>query len=161
LKPKTRKRTNFAGWWICSLAAPSLPPVIISIKECGERNAMAKQKPAEPPVNKEKLALLKRLNTHNPSQADIEAARALMSENIDAWRQIGDMLLQSQHHFIQRLTGSTLTKEAMAFSAEKMREELTIKDAGPLDRMLVDHVVFCWVRLGIFEHQFTNNMNQG
>ena len=60
----------------------------------------------------------------------------------------GDLSLRSEQRLISRLSGSQLAmKESLAQKLEQLRESLSGSNPSPVDRMLVERVVTCWLHV--------------
>src|SRR3712207_4748227 len=49
------------------------------------------------------------------------------------------------------------TKTNALRDAERLKQELGYEEASPAERILIDHVVVCHVRLGMTEHYYSRN----
>jgi hypothetical protein len=119
---------------------------------------MKQQALQKKPLSKEAV-LLNRLKTaQRPSAEDIEALKQLISEKPGVWYQLGDMMQQSRDHYVRELNADTLAKEAVKFHIEEMTKTLSHEQDGLLEKLLIEQLAFCWVRLSIMEQQYTNVM---
>jgi len=122
---------------------------------------MKKQKALQSSSAKdERLALIRRVDTENPSKADVEAVAALMREKPEVWAGTCDMIKQAQRHYIESVKGTALMKESLKLKCERLTAELSEPNDGELEKTLVDHAVLCWLRLSIVEQHYTNAMSQ-
>jgi phage gp37-like protein len=113
-----------------------------------------------PSAKDERLALIRRVDTENPSKADVEAVAALMREKPDVWVATCDMIKQAQRHYIGSVNGTALMKESLKLKCERLTAELSEPNDGELEKTLVDHAVLCWLRLSVVEQQYTNALSQ-
>lgn len=119
---------------------------------------MKNQGSKKPTPKDERLALLRRVNTHNPGQSDIEAFRKLMNETPEVWSKAGDMMMQARESYITSFNAPTIIKEATKLHIAEMEKELASEKDGALEKLLVDQVIFCWLRLSIMEQHYTNDL---
>jgi hypothetical protein len=56
------------------------------------------------------------------------------------------------------LDASALVIESIKAGAESMKEEFGYQESGPLERMLIDQVVVCWLRLNLLERTHWNKL---
>lgn len=109
---------------------------------------------------KEELALIRRVSGGKATSEDIAAARALIEGKPEVWGKLGDLMDQARGAFLREMNMDEFTRQCAIYRAEAMARELGIEQAGPLDKMLIDHVVMCSLRLGLIELQYTNTMSK-
>jgi hypothetical protein len=69
----------------------------------------------------------------------------------------GNLALQAQQGLIRKYSGrNVLAREAVIRKLELMREELSGPDPSPLERLLVERIVTCWLHLHYLEHVYAN-----
>jgi hypothetical protein len=82
---------------------------------------------------------------------DEEAARALrpiLRASLRLTGQLGDLARVAERAWIERMTGRARGfGEGILSKAEAMRAELAAPPDGPLERLLVDRIIVCWVHL--------------
>lgn len=113
----------------------------------------------QPPAD-DRFAIIKRVNRENPSADDLLAFRKLTTEKPEMWIVLGDMMMQAREHYITSLKTAALNKETMRLHIEDMRKNLASENDGKLEKLLIDQVIFCWVRLSIIEQQYTTVMKE-
>jgi hypothetical protein len=73
--------------------------------------------------------------------------RAALDRNAWIWERYGDLAQQSQGAWLQLIDGSNLMlHEATRRKAEQLRAELAGPAPSPLERLLVERVVACWLQ---------------
>jgi len=78
--------------------------------------------------------------------------RRLLDAQPDLWRHFGNLALQTQEAWLQLIAGpNLLMAESIRRHLEEMRQELTGPKGSPLDRILVDRVLACYVAVLYFE----------
>ena len=90
--------------------------------------------------------LLSRTDKANPRPADVEQLQRALREVPDLWRCIADMTKHTQRQTIQALSGeSTLMQKSLEQGVVSMRADLGHATAPPLERLLIEQVVLCWL----------------
>jgi hypothetical protein len=80
-------------------------------------------------------------------QSVLGELRAALDANPDLWQRYGDLALQAQASWLNLVAGADLfLRETLERKLEQVRNELGIEGASPLERLLVDRVVACWLQ---------------
>ena len=104
--------------------------------------------PPEPvmPTEAEFQALLAEAN--KGSQPAIKQLKQLLDEQPHIWQHVGDMGKQAEERLVQHIAkGNMLVVESVRRELEVMRADLLDGQATRMERLLVDRVVICWLRL--------------
>jgi hypothetical protein len=73
--------------------------------------------------------------------------RAALDENPWIWQRYGDLARQSQAAWLQLIAGpNLLLRESVERKAEQLRAELAGPGPSPLERLLVERVIACWLQ---------------
>jgi hypothetical protein len=93
------------------------------------------------------LELTKRVDRDNPDPGDVARLQEWLDTVPELWTVIGDL-----NHFVhQQLLGSMLGQCSISMAVRKgletMRQDLDHGHASCLEKMLIDHVLTCWLRL--------------
>jgi hypothetical protein len=73
--------------------------------------------------------------------------RAALAVNPWVWQRYGDLAQQSQAAWLQLIAGNNLLlREATQRKAEQLRAELAGPKPSPLERLLVERLVSCWLQ---------------
>ena len=106
-------------------------------------------KPADlavPPGADELRKFLKRARSGD--EATLPALRKMLEDPATVEMLGGDLARQAELSFIGAIGGENLSwKEALARKLELMRAELAGPDPTPLERLLVERVVACWLQV--------------
>lgn len=105
-------------------------------------------------------AMLKRVNTDKPKPADVDALRRVLDGNARIWRTVGDAAAPAVETTIDAAYSSALHRESVRRKLEELKGELGAGGATPVERMLIDHVALCWLRLHIAEMIYTNRLHK-
>jgi hypothetical protein len=87
----------------------------------------------------------------NPSEGDILAFRKELEKIPDLWRAFGDMCRQAELHLIDATGVPKSSKEAMSVGMDVVRRDLGQTTATPMERMIIEQIALCWLRLSIVE----------
>jgi hypothetical protein len=101
------------------------------------------------PKQDEVLERLQRLvqRAEGGDEAALPELRAALDVNAWVWERYGDLAQQSQAAWLQLLAGKNLLLlESTRRKAEQLRAELAGPAPSPLERLLVERVVACWLQ---------------
>jgi len=104
--------------------------------------------------------ILRRTNTENPSEEDVAALRRLLSHIPDLWRAGGELAEYARLKLIQSISTRPLVQEFVKAGSKHICRSLGYDDAPEIERLLIDQVVLCWLRLNLLEVQYTAVRNQ-
>ena len=107
------------------------------------------------------LQVLDRCNTDKPKADDLKAMRELLQATPEVWQICGDLSKINTREVIEGIEATPAIKESVTAGREAMRRELGYKDAPLLEKMLIDHLMLCWLRLQLAEHRYTNCIKEG
>jgi hypothetical protein len=88
----------------------------------------------------------------------LPALRELLKDPavVDAWG--GDLARQAQLMLVNKFAGkSLLFKEAVPRKLDALRKEMSGANPTPLERLLIERVVSCWLHLHQLEIAYTNS----
>lgn len=104
------------------------------------------------------MELLKSTNKERPRPEDVKALRKLLAEHPPLWRVAGDLVRQNQAALVKKLGATDLMKVSVAAGLEVVRDGLGYQDAGWLEKLLIEQVVTCRLRMNLTEQQYTNSV---
>lgn len=105
--------------------------------------------------------LVAKTNKKNPSKADVKALRVLLKRHRELWAIAGNLAEQAALQLASGIDGPAILKESLVQGWDALRDELGYEIAPPLEKLLVEQVVLCWLRHNMLELQYTNAMNKG
>jgi hypothetical protein len=74
--------------------------------------------------------------------------RAALDVNAWVWERYGDLAQQSMAAWLQLIAGSNIMlHESTRRKAEQLREELTGPEPSPLEKLLIERIVSCWLQV--------------
>ena len=108
------------------------------------------------------MALARRISSveEMPAPADVRALRQILADTPGLWRYCGDIAQQALTTVIEAFSRQPLYRESVASGMAELRRELGAEQAAPLERLLIEQVVLCYLRLNLFEYQFTLAMRK-
>ena len=102
--------------------------------------------PPAPLTLDEVQALMDRARGGEPG-ADLKL-RALLDEHPEVWRQVGDMAKLAENAWVELIGGPDVgLKESVTRKAAELRAELYGASPSPLERLLSDRVIACWMQV--------------
>ena len=105
--------------------------------------------------------LIRMADSQSPrDKAKAEEALAQLRECIQTvpnlWRITGDLALQAERQAIDRLSGGQFTKECIRRGLQSLREELGYDQSPAVERLLIEQIVLCYLRLHAVEQFYSN-----
>jgi hypothetical protein len=78
--------------------------------------------------------------------------RRLLDEHQDLWKEYGDLALLAQRTWLKVIAGNNLAlRECLERKPAALKAELGEGGSGPLDGLLVDRIVACWLQVHFSE----------
>ena len=97
----------------------------------------------------ELLDLCKRVDRKKPQATDIEELREHLKQIPDLWRVTGDLSAMAIRLMIdQHPDDSRSAKLSAEAGVESVKRDLGYENANQLERLLIEHLVICWLHLG-------------
>lgn len=104
-------------------------------------------------------ALIKATDKENPKPEDLKAMRKHLNENSMLVR-LNDFSELAFKRVIENSTKSALMKELLERQIEEKRESFGYQTATIFERMLIDQVILCHLRLSNLEMIHTSKLNE-
>ena len=136
---------------------------ITPIRGCGE-GAVAKTDAVKTEVSKrgiDFLALVKKIRKSKSRSRDLAVLRRELARDPDLWRCYGDLSTAAVGLIINDAVSAlapgdqAIFRESMKAGQQQMRAALGYESSPPLERLLVDQVCLCWLRLSCVELYYT------
>jgi len=90
--------------------------------------------------------LMRKTTTKNPDPDDVAKLRKALREEPGTWRAAGDMLDHAQDQVIQSMAGGyAVIEESALRGKEELRKELSEPTDGPLEQLMIQEVILCWL----------------
>jgi hypothetical protein len=88
--------------------------------------------------------------------------RELLDHRQDLWKEAGDLAVHAQRSLIRVASGHNLMlAESLERKANDLRKELATPDASPLERLLAERVVACWMQTSFWDAMQTQEFDNG
>jgi hypothetical protein len=103
-------------------------------------------------VNDDATLLAEAMFSKKPS----EEAKALVAELLGGagfWRHQGDFMGEALKETVDAASDSYLTAESLKHGLEEMKAELGFETSSLPERLLIEQVLLCWLRLSLLERE--------
>lgn len=103
-----------------------------------------------------------RANKNKPHPADVEKLKTMLRDNADLelWRKVSGVAGAAEIMLLAHDSISPALRETWRLRIASEREELGYKDAPEVERLLISHIVLCWLRMNILEMFGASLLNQ-
>jgi len=91
--------------------------------------------------------LIEKMSKEDPDPKKLALLRRAMREHPVLWDIAGDLAKAAREEIITNLTKSAYTRESVRAYVKHVRNELGRESAPMLEKLLMDQVVICWLRL--------------
>jgi hypothetical protein len=89
------------------------------------------------------------------------ALRAVVDERPGLWDQFGDLTFQAEGAWVHRNAGkSSVVQDAIWRKVKAMRAELRGATSTPLERLLIDRIIICWLQMAHADALYGQNLGQ-
>ncbi len=109
----------------------------------------------EPPLVRQFLELIKGIDKDDPKPAHIQALRQMLRDHPDLWRVSGDLASAAAFNLAGKLNSLPHISESLKFGWRTMKDELGYPIAPPLERLLIEQVVLCWLHMYLIDLEYT------
>ncbi|GAB4546923.1 MAG: hypothetical protein Kow0063_41460 [Anaerolineae bacterium] len=106
------------------------------------------------------LDLVHSIDKDNPSPDDIRALHAMLSDHPHLWRTFGDLARLSAQVIIKRLAPLPHISQSLTCAWQAMQIDLGYPQASPLERLVIEQVVLCWLHLYLIDCEYTAATSQ-
>ncbi len=91
--------------------------------------------------------LIEKMDKENPDPKELALLRRAMREHPVLWDITGDLAKLAREEIITNLTKSAFGRESVRAYVKHVRSELGRQSAPMLEKLLMDQVLICWLRL--------------
>lgn len=121
-----------------------------------------KQKDEAEQIRKKFGDLLSKTNKEHPRPADVKALADLLGDHrsMELWRSVASVAQQAELTVIENATAVPALKECWKHKQLSLKRELGYEDASPLERLLIQQAVLCWLKLNLVELNYSSVMKQ-
>lgn len=105
--------------------------------------------PTEPSKESKPLTLQGLVDAANRGDAaSLKRLRQVLDERPEIWRRAGDLASHVEQTWIRlAAAGNALAQESIRRESNRMRAELLGKSPTPIEKLLVDQIVSCWLQI--------------
>lgn len=111
-------------------------------------------------VARQFLELVENIDKQHPAPADLRALRDMLAGHPELWRVAGDLACAAARNLLRNLNAGPLITESLKRGWTAMRDELGYQLAPPLERLLIEQVVLCWLHLYLVDMEYTRATRQ-
>lgn len=97
------------------------------------------------------LELRQKIDANTAKADEVAEFRKEMERVPELWRALGDMALQAEYQLMDSIDVPNSSREAMRVGLDYVKRDLGYASSPPLEKMLIEQVGLCWLRLGILE----------
>jgi hypothetical protein len=115
----------------------------------------------EAQVSQSLAALTEAVDMEEPDPAQVAKLKELLEELPWLWACFEDVNAKVQRRLIHRMHRARSGAMALTKGIEVMRQDLGHPHATPLERVLIDHVLTCWLRLQDVEWGYSITVGSG
>ncbi len=112
--------------------------------------------PAAPDLSRRFLDLLEKTDRQAPKPADLVALRAMLEQSPALWRVAGDLAHNAALAVVAKMRAYPVLAESLKRGWDVMKDELGYQSASPLERLLVEQVILCWLHLNVAELEYAD-----
>ena len=105
------------------------------------------------PALREVKRIMEATNTQDPEPNALAELRALLKDHPDVWREGGDMGRLAINKIIADVSSVVVVKQCLWTGVDRIREELGYDRCPEVEKMVIEQVVLCWLRLNILEYK--------
>jgi hypothetical protein len=98
--------------------------------------------------------LLDAVDTEDPDPKEVAQFQRLLDERPEIWSIFADANKFVQDKIIGSLLGGRVSELSARKGADVVRDELGYENVSQLERLLIDHLVTCWLRLQDVEWRY-------
>ena len=105
--------------------------------------------------------IIERTNTDDPDESDVVELRRVLAEDPDLWRCAGDLADVAVRELVRDQTPTVFVKESVTHGLEVLRDSLGYGRSSAIERLLIEHMALCWLRLFFMEFEYTSAWKRG
>lgn len=107
------------------------------------------------------LTALEGVSKKKPDPAQVRELQKALDTVPGLWQALGDVNMVVQGKLIGNLATQQQVTMAIATGAKATREALGYEDAPPLERLLIEHTITCWLRWQDVEWRYQTSVCEG
>ena len=107
----------------------------------------------------EAKASFNRLQTGKGTREEKDALIELLQSAPGKWKNFADLVFLTVQSSAEALAGNNdLFKMSLVQGVKELKQSYGYDEAGPLEKMLIEHILICWMRLHWIELLFNTNV---
>jgi len=119
---------------------------------------IVKQKIEEDPSYEQFMQVLAKTDKKKPKAEDVEELRQILKTHPRFWRIVGDMAHLARMDLIGRMSGTPAVEELLRTGVSKILTDFGWGESPPLEQLLIDQVVICWLRMNWTEYKYNKEV---
>lgn len=106
--------------------------------------------------------LCKKTNAERPRPADVKALAELLGEHrgLELWREVAGAGQLAERTVIENAVAVPALKECWKHRMQSLKKELGNEEAPMMERLLIQQVALCWLKLNLVELNYSSVMKQ-
>jgi len=112
------------------------------------------------PAYRDVKRILQAANTEDPEPEALAELRAMLRDHPDVWREGGDMARLAIDKIIGDLRGAVAVRQSLWTGVDRIREGLGYGSSPEIEKLVIEQVVLCWLRLSLLEYEYTQFRTQ-
>jgi hypothetical protein len=106
-------------------------------------------------------AIVAAANREDATPEAVQEFRNLIAADPDDWEESRDPLKREINRLISLCSRSPAIEEVRLLGVRQLRDKLVSETDGPLEHVLIDNLIMCWLRLGETEKQYSSQLKKG
>ena len=104
--------------------------------------------------------LIEHTNIEDPDPSDVSELRRFLADQPELWSYAGDISQHARNLMIKHLDGTPALAESLSVGLRELERRLGSAEASPLEKLLIDQVVVCWLHFWTIQYRYSNVMNE-
>ena len=101
--------------------------------------------------------LANKIDTDNPNEEDVKELRKLFTADPQLYYEKINLSQLAIDCLIHKVKGTPLIKESMKMNVSSLRLDLGYKDTSSMEKLIIEQIVLCWLRMNLIENAYSNN----
>lgn len=105
-------------------------------------------------------SLAQQLNNPQPTPQQINHFEHLLDQQPDVWRVASDVVHLTAEELLDRIGTTPSIRDTLEKGWAAQRESLGYEEASPLEQILIERVLLCWLRQTAIEYDYSRMLRQ-
>jgi hypothetical protein len=132
--------------------------IIVTVSE---KKAVELFRKLDEKMGHEFIEVVKRAYKNKPDKKAIQELQKWLDEHPQIWRVVFDLSYVVEYNLIERMVPEQAGRQAVHKNVEQIRNDLGYEASPMIERLLIDNVVFAWLRWQWTEYQLVLFMGKG